>query len=105
MKKLISTKPENTISFKELSNSAIDPDLRYYGVLIDNSQKGFITREQYRSGQYTLRAVDRLTSGNGWFKCEDDDLISLLKEILDNENRHVFVFNTHQELFKWLAEE
>lgn len=83
----------------------VDPN-RYYGVIIPESGRGFVSQDEFRRGKFRTRPLDGITHGNGWGSFEHSDLSELLKGFLSPDRGYaVFEFDTHQELFRWLLEE
>lgn len=82
----------------------IDPE-KYYGTFCDECGKGFVTRQDYEEGDYTILSVREVTKGNGFNQYNDILLFACLRNFLKaKKSRKVFEFDTAQELFKWLAE-
>ena len=76
---------------------------KYYGVQMDASQRGFVTRERYGKGNFVLRSMVAVTSGNGW-NYENSSLPALIAVLLADENS-VFEFDNAKELLVWLSKD
>lgn len=76
---------------------------KYYGVE-GFGQRGFITREQFRRGNYVLRCLKSITQANGWSISDAATLEKAINQALA-QNWRVYQFDTYQELGKWLLAE
>ena len=93
MKKVTNTE-SSTVNVNEIKQH------KFYGVLF-TTERGFITREKYCGGDYTVRCINGLTYGNGWGNHTDKDL-SMLVDKLISRSITVYEFETARELFDWL---
>lgn len=73
---------------------------KFYGVEI-NGYKNFITREQFNSGNFVIRAVHSLTNGNGYGAYGNECLRTLIEKAIENNNK-VFEFDSFNDLAVWL---
>ena len=67
MKKIVNefTPPKEEVRLRDLIGL---PD-SYYGIMTDaanGSMKGFISQDRYEAGPFRIRAIDKITIGNGW---------------------------------------
>lgn len=95
MKTVLIKEPTPAITFVEQADSR-----KYYGCLI-RDQKGFITARHFE-GPFFAAAAKSITIGNSWSQ-KDTSLANLLRHFI-LEGFEVFEFETHKELFVWLAE-
>lgn len=87
----------------QVSCENADPQ-KYYGVLIRDIDKGFITQETYCKGNFRVLASYDLTEGNNYSNFTGAvTLAEFVKEIIQR-GEQVFEFDSYKELFKWLAE-
>lgn len=73
---------------------------KYYGLIPnpnDETDKAFVVREQYESGDFIVLSLTELTNGNDYRR--DSDLEFLLGCFSE-----IYEFDTAKELFKWLSE-
>lgn len=79
---------------------------KYYGVKGSFSPKGFISRENFHSGNFIPRCSKCLTAGNNWPDFYSNCLTTVIIRMLEskNEQYEIFEFDTAKELFAWLAE-
>lgn len=98
MKKLVIPQKESEVALSALSN----PESLYFGVVI-SGEKGLISRREFLSGPYLLLCSKSITKGNNWDFVKETDLKDLLKKIVEGGDS-VYVFNTPNDLFKWLSE-
>lgn len=68
--------------------------------------KGFVIQDQFENGVFRFVSTERLTNGNRFLTkaatlCE---LITTALSAYTEKPNEVFVFDTAQELFTWLAE-
>jgi hypothetical protein len=77
----------------------------YFGIEATSSgeSRGFIAQTNYRMGNFEAFAGYRLTIGNRWSEFSDGSLQTLIKLLLSH-NFKIFMFDTYQALFAWLAE-
>jgi len=100
MKTVVVNEPNNQVALSRVSED------RYYGISTPVSKgfmKGFITRTNYNGGDFIAVARNYLTNGNGWTALRAYSLKETIKKVV-NEGYVVYEFDTHTELFKWLAE-
>lgn len=87
----------------QVSCENVDPQ-KYYGVLVNNIDKGFITQETYCDGDFRVLACSDLTEGNNFYNFRGSEtLTEFVKEILQR-GEQVFEFNSCKDLFRWLAQ-
>jgi hypothetical protein len=98
MKKVILKKQNDVVHIEEVQNE------KFYGVLPggDSSMRGFITRERFDEGNYTIRAINCLTNGNGWQSWSRTSLRTMIEALLA-ANKSVYEFDTFQELMEWVG--
>jgi hypothetical protein len=103
-RQLIEKRTESpVITLRDLEDRDERLDEFYYGVKPADNQKGFISRVDYDSGTFRVYAIDTMTRGNYWDSYNSTDLKSILVTLL-GRSKEVFVFDTPQELLKWLSE-
>lgn len=85
-------------------SSSVTPDqvkcTDYIGLQLSGC-KGFVTSTHFESGRYVLRAARSVTIGNGW-----DGEYKSLKDAVEyilTLGGEVFVFDSDNELFRWLS--
>jgi hypothetical protein len=81
---------------------------KYYGIQqkVNGCKKGFLHRERFNLGNYSIRCIDYLTEGNSWDIPEwRSSELQVTIEILIKDERgfDVYEFDTAKELFLWLA--
>lgn len=96
MKTVVVNEPNNQVALSRVS------EYNYYGISTPAS-KGFITRTDYDGGDFIAVARNSLTNGNGWSDLRAYSLKATIKNAVD-EGYVVYEFDTHTELFEWLAE-
>lgn len=98
MRQVINSLPESNFV---LAKDVVD--VAYYGVdFINNPSKGYITREQWRQGKFTVRAIDHITDGNGWDAYDRPTLIGTIKALIEVPTIRVYEFETPKQLLAWL---
>ena len=103
MKKVIIPKKEKTTYPQNA-----DPR-KYYGFSVsphENDDKGFIVRAEHEKGNFIPIAVRSCTNGNHYLSndsYEGKSLSSILMLMASREVFNVYEFDTHWELFDWLA--
>jgi len=77
---------------------------KFYGVLFvgDDENKHFITKNNFYNGEFQIKATYNLTVGSSFPVFSNKILHIVLKNIVDRKHK-VYQFDTHKELFKWLA--
>lgn len=100
MKQLISLKGSRSVQ------CVLDVELstdKYYGVFMTPTlHKGFIVQETYMSGPFHVVARSCLTRHNSFDAFVSNDLFTCIRSLL-KDNNQVFMFDTPEELFEWLA--
>jgi hypothetical protein len=94
--------PPNVVSVHTVS-----PEKYYgvdYGVVTYLKSKGFISRENYRSGEYLILCPEEITKGNGFDSHRNFADLSKLIEKINESKFEVYEFDTWEELFAWLME-
>lgn len=96
------------IVVKQNNNIIVTPDKtsneKYYGVRFANKLRGFISRDFYNHGDYTVKSLLGATNGNGWGHYSSHKLDELIYKLLDCLYC-VYEFDDHKELGKWLLED
>jgi hypothetical protein len=98
MKEVITVKTK----LKTIEASKVSPN-KYYGVLDNAGDRGFITRSEYESGDYIVLCTYGVTAGNGYYAETTESLSELVTSLVNSEVK-VYEFDTYKELFKWLSE-
>lgn len=104
MKKVINTPPPaDTIPLSEV----LQVESPLVAFLISNGEKITLVPAKYRSELYFARCASGWESGNGYDPFEVDqksiqDWAQFFREC--HPNSQMFLFDSPQELFKWLAE-
>ena len=99
MKKVVKgTLPSDIVQLTEVNSQ------KYYGLKHPNdNSRGFISRSKFCNGEYIPMCCDELTNGNRW-SCSDS-LTKLIGDLMSGPRPFtVYEFDTHKELFGWLAE-
>ena len=100
MKKVITKRLKD-----DVINVELVADHRYYGVIVEDDIKGFITKTDFYTGQYEVHSLEGLTEGNGWNDVEScKDLVKFIRKCVDF-GYDVYEFETYQKLIQWLLEE
>ena len=121
MRKVINTPPTDTV------NIGLVSDRHYYGVQL-STRRGFITRQTALPtvmakglrpnwkikqrlcplddalGDYALRSINALTSGNGWEQYNHQSLKGMIENFFGH-NFDVFEFDGFRELAIWLLDD
>lgn len=101
MKEIIPSTLKPTNIFAEQVLEMKDPII---GIMQGHS-KGFLIKTKYQSEQYEARCLGGFERGNNWDVNHTQG--GTLKEwfnFFDPPNHKIFLFDTPQELFKWLSE-
>ena len=82
---------------------------QYFGLKYENG-KAFLTRKMYDYDNYFWLCASKMTNGNKYCNGIDDPSVGFLdipKAISHavNMKDEVYIFDTYQELFRWLAED
>ncbi len=90
----------------ELVSTCNLSDEKYYGIVNSCREKGFITRYNYKSGNYLASSFSKMTYGNRFIVSLNNDQKCLKNfiELLINMGFEVFEFDTYQKLLRWGAE-
>lgn len=98
MKKVINPKTKtNTVIVEEVNV------YKFYGVVVNNTNKGFIRRMNMVGGNFTILNIQDFTDGNC---CNDYDsplLYDSIKKMI-NGGVSVYEFDTFKELCEWLIQ-
>lgn len=88
---------------KVVASLNADPD-KYYGFVHDSdSTKGFVTREEWMRGPFVAAACSGVTQGNSYGSRREFGF-ETIHELMESCSRLTFFqFDTHEELFAWLA--
>lgn len=100
MKRVIQKEDVDTVAVNR-----VDPS-KYYGVRLLRSvdeYSGFISQEEYQSGNFRVMTASGITYGNNWDSFRDENLSILLSKLLNNGSFEIFEFDTYQELFQWIS--
>lgn len=101
MKKVLKNIP--TVDFVSCENVTSD---KYYGVSDREGRRGFIAGNEFNGGCYKAFCCAYITKGNEWIWRDLREVTSLSSfiRILITDYLSVFEFDTHKELFQWLAD-
>jgi hypothetical protein len=74
----------------------------YFGIEVRHL-RGFITQTDYQKGNFCVLSALGLTMGNQWDSLRAGSFENVVELLLSYDFK-VFMFNTYQELFRWLSE-
>ena len=74
---------------------------KYYGILNSLGNKGFVVREDFNRGFFTIMCPDSMTNGN----CYSNGYTSLNNLAIEviSIGHKIYQFDTYKELFEWLV--
>jgi hypothetical protein len=75
---------------------------KFYGALHHNGREvGFVTREKFDHDEFSLRATNAFTNGNGWDYYDNKSLSDLINDLIGNK-WSVYEFDSFVELMTWV---
>ena len=91
----------DTILLASISSQAI------IGFRFEDQEKGWLQPLAYSNGSYrTFSVHNGISKGNGWGAYDSvNQFVRFQKAKIESGETEMYVFDTEQELFKWLSKE